>query len=236
MRRIVTWSTRAWHPWVVIAVWVVAAGALAMGPSLQSVTTNDASKTLPASLESKRAEALQQASFPDAKGTPIIVVFSSDAAAHAPPQKQAIEDGKAWLESGAEPINSARVEYAPDGKGALIFASLGGNARRGGLPRVREAHRRALRRHRRRHGDARHRPRRTHHRRLPDLPQRRRQAPDRHGHPRARPAPRHLPLARPALRAAAGRGLRLLRRRRHPGARRQGHRTRPCRGRPRRSW
>jgi len=125
MRRIVTWSTRSWHPWVVIAVWVIAAGALAMGPSLQSVTTNDASKTLPASLESKRVEALQQASFPDAKGTPVIVVFSSETPLTAA-QKQVVEDGKAWLESGAEPVSSARVEYAPDGKGALIFASLGG--------------------------------------------------------------------------------------------------------------
>jgi RND superfamily putative drug exporter len=125
MRRIVTWSTRAWHPWVVIAVWVLAAGALAMGPSLQSVTTNDASRTLPASLESKRAEALQQASFPDAEGTPVIVVFSS-ARALTDAQKGAIEDGRAWLLSGAEPVNSARIEYSEDGAGALIFASLGG--------------------------------------------------------------------------------------------------------------
>jgi RND superfamily putative drug exporter len=125
MRRTIVWSIRGWHPWVVIAAWVVVAGALAMGPSLQSVTTNDASKTLPASLESKRAEALQQASFPDAEGTPVIVVFSSGTALTAD-QKQAIEDGEAWLESGAEPINSARIEYAEDGAGALIFASLGG--------------------------------------------------------------------------------------------------------------
>jgi uncharacterized membrane protein YdfJ with MMPL/SSD domain len=111
---------------LVIGTWVVVAGALAMGPSLQSVTTNDASKTLPASLESKRAEALQQAEFADDKGTPVIVVFSSDEAFTAE-QKQAIDDGKAWLESGAEPINSARIEYADDGAGALIFASLGGS-------------------------------------------------------------------------------------------------------------
>ena len=125
MRRIVTWSTRGWHPWAVIAVWLVAAGALAMGPSLQSVTTNDASKTLPGSLESKRVEALQQASFPDAQGTPVIVVFSSEAPL-TEEQKQAIEDGEAWLESGEEPIKGARVEYSEDGAGALIFANLGG--------------------------------------------------------------------------------------------------------------
>ena len=126
MRRIVTWSTRGRHPWIVIGAWIVIAGVLAMGPKLQSVTTNDASKSLPASLESKRADALQQASFPDAKGTPVIVVFSSDAPLSAE-QKQAIEDGEAWLKSGAEPINSTRIEYSPDGQGALVFASLDGN-------------------------------------------------------------------------------------------------------------
>jgi RND superfamily putative drug exporter len=128
MRRIVTWSTRGRHPWIVIGAWIVIAGALAMGPRLQSVTTNDASKSLPASLESKRADALQQASFPDAKGTPVIVVYSSDAPLSAE-QKQAIEDGEAWLKSGEEPVvpSSVRIEYSSDGKGALIFASLEGN-------------------------------------------------------------------------------------------------------------
>nr|MCU0257996.1 MMPL family transporter [Solirubrobacteraceae bacterium] len=125
MRRVIMWSTTRWHPWLVIAVWVMVAAALATGPSLQSVTSNDASRTLPASLESKRAEALQQAKFADAKGTPLIVVFSAGAPLDAA-QKQAIESGKAWLESGAEPVNGARVEYAEDGAGALIFATLGG--------------------------------------------------------------------------------------------------------------
>ena len=46
MRRIITWSIRGRHPWIVIAVWIVIAGALSMGPKLQSVTTNDASKGL----------------------------------------------------------------------------------------------------------------------------------------------------------------------------------------------
>ena len=126
MSGIVTWSTRGWHPWLVIAAWIVIAAALAAGPKIQSVTSNDASKSLPASIESKRADALQQASFPDAKGMPIIVVYGSDTALTAA-DKAAIEDGKAWLTSGAEPINSARVEYSPDGKGALVFASLNGN-------------------------------------------------------------------------------------------------------------
>ena len=126
MRNLIMWSTRGRHPWIVIAVWVLVAGALAMGPKLQSVTTNDASKSLPASLESKRADALQQASFPNAKGTPIIVVYSSGTAL-TDAQKQSIEDGMTWLAGGAEPINSAGVQYSPDGKGALIFASLDGN-------------------------------------------------------------------------------------------------------------
>ena len=111
MRNAITWSTRGWHPWLVIAVWIVVAGALAMGPSMQSVTTNDASKTLPADLESKRAEALQQASFPDAKGTPVIVVFSSAEALSAE-QKRVIEEGEAWLSGGEEPVSSARIEYS----------------------------------------------------------------------------------------------------------------------------
>jgi len=126
MRTIITWSTRGWHPWVVIAIWIVIAGALSMGPSLASVTSNDASRSLPANVESKRADALQQASFPAAKGTPIIVVFSSEAALTAA-DKAAIAAGETWLTSGAEPVSSARVEHSPDGKGALIFASLAGN-------------------------------------------------------------------------------------------------------------
>ena len=126
MRNIVTWSTRGRHPWIVIAVWVLIAAGLAAGPNLASVTSNDASKSLPANVESKRADALQQASFPDAKGTPIIVVYSSETALTAA-DKAAIAAGETWLKSGAEPINSARVEYSPDGKGALLFASLDGN-------------------------------------------------------------------------------------------------------------
>ena len=126
MRRIITWSVQGKHPWIVIAVWIVIAGALAMGPKLQSVTSNDASKSLAPSVESKRADALQQASFPNAKGTPLIVVFSADAPLTAA-DKAAIAAGDTWLKSGAEPVNSTKVEYSPDGKGALLFASLNGN-------------------------------------------------------------------------------------------------------------
>ena len=126
MRRIITWSVRGRHPWIVIAIWIVVAGALSMGPKLQSVTTNDASKGLSNAVESKRADALQQQYFPNAKGVPVIVVYSSDAALTAA-DKAAIAQGEAWLKSGAEPINSASVQYSPDGKGALIFASLDGN-------------------------------------------------------------------------------------------------------------
>jgi putative drug exporter of the RND superfamily len=38
-----------------------------------------------------------------------------------------IAQGEAWLSSGAEPVTSTRVEHSPDGKGALIFATLTGN-------------------------------------------------------------------------------------------------------------
>jgi RND superfamily putative drug exporter len=130
MRRLVTWSTRGWHPWLVIAVWVLIAGLLSMGPMLQSVTSNDASRGLPASVESRRADALQQAAFPQARGTPIIVVYSSDAPLTSA-DKTAIAQGKAWLKSGAQPVTSTRVEYSPDGKGALVFATLSGNPGQG---------------------------------------------------------------------------------------------------------
>ncbi len=126
MRRIITWSVRGRHPWIVLAIWVVIAGALSMGPKIQSVTTNDASKGLSNAVESKRADALQQQYFPNAKGTPVIVVYGSDAPLTAV-DKAAITQGEAWLKSGAEPINSASVQFSPDGKGALIFASLSGN-------------------------------------------------------------------------------------------------------------
>ncbi len=126
MRRIIAWSVRGRHPWIVLAIWVVIAGALSMGPKIQSVTTNDASKGLSNAVESKRADALQQQYFPNAKGTPVIVVFGSDVPLTAA-DKAAIAQGEAWLKSGAEPINSASVQFSPDGKGALIFASLNGN-------------------------------------------------------------------------------------------------------------
>ncbi len=126
MRRIITWSVRGRHPWIVIAVWVVVAGLLSMGPKLASVTTNDASKGLSDKVESKRADALQQARFADAKGTPVIVVYSAEAPLTAA-DKAAIGAGKDWLLGGEEPVNSASVQYSEDGKGALIFASLDGN-------------------------------------------------------------------------------------------------------------
>ena len=126
MRNIITWSTRGKHPWIVIGVWIVIAGALSMGPKLQSVTTNDAAKGLSNAVESKRADALQQASFPAAKGTPVIVVFSS-AAPLTPEEKAAITAGETWLRSGAEPVSSASTQFSADGRGALIFASLNGN-------------------------------------------------------------------------------------------------------------
>ena len=99
MRTIVTWSTRGWHPWLVIALWIVIAGLLSLAPSLRSVTSNDASRSLPANVESKRADALQQSAFSDAKGTPIIIVYSSNAPLTAA-DKAAIAEGESWLESG----------------------------------------------------------------------------------------------------------------------------------------
>jgi uncharacterized membrane protein YdfJ with MMPL/SSD domain len=57
VRRIITWSVRGRRPWIVIAAWIVVADLLAIGPRLQSVTSNDASRGLLDKVESKRAEA-----------------------------------------------------------------------------------------------------------------------------------------------------------------------------------
>ncbi len=201
MRRVVTWSTRGWHPWIVIALWVVLAGVLATGPKLQSVTTNDASKSLPASVESKRADALQQASFPDAKGTPIIVVYSSEQPL-TDADKAAVAAGEAWLKGGEQPINSARTEFSPDGKGALVFASLNGNPGDESFRDSVDQHPGTLRPHGGLDGGARHRARRVDHRRLQDLPERRHQAAHRDGAAGPGPAAADLPVAHPAVRAA----------------------------------
>ena len=129
MRRIVTWSIRGWHPWA--GHRRLARRRRSAGDGTEPAERHHERRVQDAagSLESKRVEALQQASFPDAQGTPVIVVFSSEATL-TEEQKQAIEDGKAWLESGEEPISGARVEYSEDGAGALIFASLWRHARR----------------------------------------------------------------------------------------------------------
>ena len=221
MRNIITWSTRGRHPWIVIAVWVLVAGGMAAGPRLQSVTSNDASKSLPASVESKRADALQQASFPAAKGTPIIVVYSS-AAALTPADKAAIAEGEAWLTERRRAHQQRPRGVLPGRQGRAALREPRRQPRRRGLPRLGGGDRRPLRRLGERHAGAGHRPRRPHHRRLPDLSQRRREAPPRHGAPGADPPAGHLPLAGPAVRPAARRGLRLLRGRRHPGADRHG--------------
>ena len=210
MRRIITWSVRGRHPWIVIAIWIVIAGALSMGPKLQSVTTNDASKGLSDKVESKRADALQQAEFSDAKGTPVIVVYSSDAPLTAA-DKAAVEAGKDWLleRRGAGQQRQRAVLRGRQGRARL--REPGRQPRRRGLQGLHPADPRPLRRHGGGHGGPGHRPRRAHHRRLQDLPQRGHQAARRHGHPRARAAAAHLPLAGAAVRAAHRRGVRLLR-------------------------
>src|SRR5665647_3622999 len=66
------------------------------------------------------------------KWSPIACTESRKASSPGLPSRLAnrsapLPSGEAWLKSGAEPVNSARVEYSPDGKGALLFASLDGN-------------------------------------------------------------------------------------------------------------
>ena len=141
VRNVVTWSTRGKHPWIVIAVWLLIAGGLSAGPMLQSVTSNDSGKALPAGAESRRADTLLQRAFPDAQGTPFIVVFGSTATLSAA-DVALVKDGLSWLRSGVEPVSGARIESAPDGKGALIFATLKGNpgdaAFRDSIQRIRD--------------------------------------------------------------------------------------------------
>ena len=198
MRRIVTWSVRGRHPWIVIAIWVVVAGALSVGRTPER-DHNDASKGLSNAREQARRR-LQQRPSPTPRdagdrrvqlGAPLTTA-----------DKAAIAQGQAWLKSGVEPMNSASVQYSPDGKGALIFASLNGNP--GDAPSATRCRPSATTSAKRSAACRCGSPApAAHHRRLQDLPQRRRQAADRHGHPRARAAPAHLPLAGPALRPSS---------------------------------
>ena len=236
MRRIVTWSARGKHPWIVIAIWIVIAGALSMGPKLPE---RDHQRRLQVPLRrASRASAPTRCSsvVPQRQGHARHRRLQLRRAAHGRRQGGRSPTGEAWLTSGDEPINSASVQYSPDGKGALIFASLDGNPGDEALPRLGPGDPRPLRRHRRRDAGPGHRPRRPDHRRLQDLPERRRQAARRHGPPRARAAAAHLPLAGPALRAADHRRLRLLRRRRHPGPASPRPPGRPSPARPPPSW
>ena len=125
MRRIITWSTRGWHPWVVIAVWVVIAGALAIGPK-------------PAERHEQRRLQVAAGVGREQAGRRAAAGLLPGCQGHADHRGLQFGDGvdrraeaghrrgKAWLKSGAEPINSARIEYS-DGKGAIVFASLDGN-------------------------------------------------------------------------------------------------------------
>ena len=133
MRRIVTWSVRGRHPWIVIAIWIVIAGALSMGPKIQSVTTNDASKGLSNAVESKRADALQQQYFPNAKGTPVIVVYSADAPLTAA-DKAAIARARPGSRAAPSPSTAPASSTHWTARVRSIFASLERQPRRRGLP------------------------------------------------------------------------------------------------------
>jgi RND superfamily putative drug exporter len=68
------------RPWLVIAVWVIAAAAIiGFAPPISTVTNSDQSAFLPASAESARAAALAGGAFPDTRGaTAVLVVSRSD--------------------------------------------------------------------------------------------------------------------------------------------------------------
>ncbi len=126
MDRIVTWSTRSWHPLLVIAAWIALATLPFVGPKLSAHTSNDAQQ-LPSSAAAQRAQNALDAAFPRAKGTQIIVAYGSsrplDAQARA-----AVAAGARYLRTGNVGLVGAPVvQLAPDGKGALIAATLRGD-------------------------------------------------------------------------------------------------------------
>ena len=96
MNRLLSWVTRSWHPWLVIAVWVALAGGLYLvGPKL-SDRTSTSNQDLPAGAEAQRASRLMDRAFPGPQGTPLTLAFGSGSAL-TDAQKQAVRDVAGWL-------------------------------------------------------------------------------------------------------------------------------------------
>ena len=126
MGRIITWSTRGWHPFVVVAVWIALATIPFVGPKLSAHTSNDAQQ-LPSSAPAQRAQNALDAAFPKAKGTQIIVAYGSAAPLTAA-DRAAVQRGARYLTTGGVGlVGRPVVQFAPDGKGALIAATLTGD-------------------------------------------------------------------------------------------------------------
>ena len=235
MRRIITWSDARQAP-VDRHRRVDRRGRRPLhGPEAPE---RDHQRRLQAPLRRSRASAPTPCSRPRSR-TPRARRSSSSTArtpALTDAQKAAITAGKAWLLERRRAHQQRQRPVLGGRQGRAALRQPRRQSGRGELPRLGAGHPRPLRRDRRGHAGARHGPRRAHHRRLQDLPERRRQAARRHRHPRARAAAGHLPLAGAAVRAADRRRLRLLRRRRHPGARRQRPSATRSPGRPPRSW
>ncbi len=133
MNRLLSWVTRSWHPWLVIAVWVALAGGLyLLGPKL-SDRTSTSNQDLPAGAEAQRASRLMDRAFPGPQGTPLTLAFGSGSAL-TDAQKQAVRDVAGWLgaTSSLRLAGEPRVRMAPDGRGALIEVSLRGDPAQAG--------------------------------------------------------------------------------------------------------
>jgi putative drug exporter of the RND superfamily len=126
MGRIITWSTRSWHPLAVIAVWVALAALPFVGPKLSAHTSNNAQQ-LPASAPAQHAQNVLDKAFPQADGTGIVVAYGAAAPLSAP-QRAAVQAGARYLNTGnVGLVGKPIVQYSPDRKAAIIAAVLSGD-------------------------------------------------------------------------------------------------------------
>ena len=126
MHRIVTWSTRSWHPLLVVAVWVVLATLPFVGPKLSAHTSNDAQQ-LPANAAAQRAQNALDAAFPRAKGTQIIIAYGSSRPLDGATGRPSRPARATWRPAASGLWGAPVTQIAPDGKGALIAATLRGD-------------------------------------------------------------------------------------------------------------
>ncbi|MGH3683272.1 MAG: MMPL family transporter, partial [Natronosporangium sp.] len=120
------------RPWPVIAVWVVAAAALAVfAPSLDEVTTGDQGSFVPDHYESARAQRLAEQAFPEQTATGALMVFHRpDGAPLTTADQQQVADVAERLTAAGidrvAGVASAPELVSPDGTVALAQVALTG--------------------------------------------------------------------------------------------------------------